>query len=155
MKVEYAELSHFDSLISLAREVEDIFGPMADEESFKEALKDVILQKVVFCISSREKGEGAPLQGGIIVSKETNEIAWLVVSEKYQNVGMGKSLLAFAISKLDRRKDIFVQTFDESVLLGKPARKLYLSSGFIDHEDGGLNPAGVPTVIMRLPKTEN
>jgi len=85
-----------------------------------------------------------------VISKETNEIAWLAVSKQFRGMGFGRQLLEFAIGKLNRMESIFVQTSDESVPEGKPARKLYLDLCFSDFKDGGLNPAGVPTVIMKL-----
>ena len=75
---------------------------------------------------------------------------WLAVSKRHRRKGVGRQLLEFALRHLDRHKDIFVQTFAESVSEGKAARKLYLDCGFTDDRDGGLNPAGVPTFIMRL-----
>ena len=152
MKVEVAKSSDFNSLINLAKEVEDLFGPMADEVSFHDTLKDAILQKTVFCIRTKDYKEIGSLQGGIIISKESNEIMWFVVSDKHRKRGIGTQLLKFALRKLDPKRDIVVQTFDESVLSGKAARKIYFNSGFEDFGNGGLNPAGVPTVIMHLPK---
>jgi len=52
------------------------------------------------------------------------------------------------------KQRIRVQTFDETVALGKPARKLYIDFGFTDDKKGGLNPAGIPTVIMQLSGSE-
>jgi len=86
MKVEYAELTDFDAWIRLAREVEPLFGPMADEVPFQEAIKQAMAQK----------------------------------------------------------------TADVSSPDGRAARKLYLDFGFLDYKDGGLNPAGIPTVIMQF-----
>jgi len=152
MSVECAKLSDLDSLINLSKEVEDLFGPMANEITFHEALKEAIIQKVVFCIRPSTEGQKNSLSGGVVISKETNEILWFVVSNNHQKHGYGSQLLKFALSQFDTKKDIFVQTFDESVASGAAARKLYLKSGFVDDKDGGLNPAGVPTVIMRLTK---
>jgi len=123
---------------------------MADELGFQEALRQAISEQTAFCIypDTNEKDKG--LIGGIVISKETNEIAWLAVSQKYRRNGYGRKLIEFAISKLNQRENIFVQTFHESVSEGESARKLYLDFGFDDIKDGGLNPAGVSTVIMQL-----
>ncbi|MBN2092972.1 GNAT family N-acetyltransferase [candidate division KSB1 bacterium] len=151
MQVEYAKLADFNALIALSREVELLFGPMANEPTFQAGLKKAILEKTVYCIRPVSDGETQHLIGAIIISREQNEIAWLVVSEKYKRRGYGKQLLEFAMHQLNRSKDIFVQTFDKTVSAGKTARKLYTALGFIDDEAGGLNPAGIPTVIMKLP----
>jgi len=153
MNIVYAELADFDAWIALAREVEHLFGPMADEAPFQDALRQAISQKTAFCIRADLDGKDRALKGGIVISQESNEIAWLAVSERYRRKGLGRELLKFAISKLNHHESIFVQTFDESSFEGKAARKLYVDFGFIDNKNGGLNPAGVPTVIMQLAKS--
>jgi len=150
MNIAYAELTDFDAWLALAREVEYLFGPMADEVPFQDALRQAISQKTAFCIRTDSDGRDQALKGGIVISKESNEIAWLAVSGKYRGKGYGRELLKFAISNLNSKESIFVQTFDESSLEGKAARKLYLDSGFTDNKNGGLNPAGFNTVIMQL-----
>jgi hypothetical protein len=35
------------------------------------------------------------------------------------------------------------------VKAGEAARKIYLKFGFRDYKDGGKNPAGIDTVIMK------
>ncbi|NDY74355.1 hypothetical protein DO021_13585 [Desulfobacter hydrogenophilus] len=92
--------------------------------------------------------------GGVVISKETNEIAWLAVSQRYRRKSYGRKLIKFAIGNLNLRENIFVQTFDKSVSEEKSARHLYWNFGFTDIQDGGLNPAGVPTVIMQLKETK-
>ena len=150
MKTVIAELTDFDAFLSLAREVEHLFGPMADEESFQEALRQAISNRSVFCIRSGQDGNDQTLIGGVVISTDLNEISWLAVSKSHRGHGYGRALLGTAISKLNRQADILVQTFDDSVPEGKAARKLYLEFGFTDYEEAGLNPAGIPTVIMRL-----
>nr|NJM03921.1 GNAT family N-acetyltransferase [Desulfobacula sp.] len=150
MKVEYAELTDFDAWIRLAGEVEPLFGPMADEAPFQDALKQAMAQKTAFCIRSGPDGKECTLKGGIIISEELNEILWFAVSKPCRGKGYGRTLLDFAVSRLNRTKPILVQTFDASSPDGRAARKLYLDFGFLDYKDGGLNPAGIPTVIMWL-----
>lgn len=153
MNVVCSDITDFDGWIALAREVEPLFGPMADETAFHEGLQHAISQKTAFCIRSDSDENDQRLKGGIVISKESNEIAWLVVSRHYRKMGYGRDLLQFAIRQLNPQKDMFVQTFHESIVDGSAARKLYLDAGFSDYKDGGLNPAGIPTTIMRLPKS--
>ena len=152
MEVVFSELKDFDAWIALVKEVEHLFGPMANEVSFQNGLQQAILQKTAFCIRAEHNKVKPELKGGIVISKETNEIAWLAVSEKHRGHGYGKELLKYAISQLDQQNDIFVQTFDESVTEGEAARELYINFGFKDHKSGGLNPAGINTVIMKSVK---
>ena len=118
--------------------------------SFQTALRQAISNKTAFCIRSKNSDRDQVLKGGIVISKELNEILWFAVSGIYRGKGLGKALLEFAISKLNQQKSIVVQTFDESVSEGKAARQLYYNAGFTDFQKGTLNPAGLPTVIMQL-----
>jgi len=154
MEIVYSKISDFDDWLSLSREVEPLFGPMADESGFQDALKQAISLNTACCIRTESDGTNKKLIGGIVVSKDSNEIVWLAVSQRYQRNGYGRKLIEFAIKKLNTKEKINVQTFNESVPEGKFARKLYMELGFKDIKDGGLNPAGIPTVIMQLNETE-
>lgn len=121
---------------------------MAEEVAFQGALKQAIADRVAFCIRG-DQADDHSLLGGVVLSKETNEIAWMVVSQKERGKGHGKELVSVALDQLNSHKTMQVQTFDKTVPAGLPARTLYSSFGFRDDEKGGLNPAGIPTVIMR------
>lgn len=150
MNIVCSIMTDFDAWISLTREVEPLFGPMADELDFQNALRQAISLHTAFCIRLEPNKDNNRLIGGVVISRETNEIKWLAVSQKYRGKGYGRQLIELAISKLNQRENIFVQTFDASVAEGELARKLYQDVGFTDFNAGGANPAGVPTVIMRL-----
>ena len=150
MKIQFAALTDLEAWMALAREVEHVFGPMAGDASCQKALRQAISDKTAFCIRSEMNGKDRILMGGIVISKESNAIAWFAVSDRCRRKGYGRELLKVAISHLNQQKDIFVQTFDESVLEGEAARKLYFDFGFTDYKKGESNPAGVPTVIMQL-----
>ena len=153
MRILCASSADFDAWIALAREVEHLFGPMADKVSFRKALQQAIFSRNAFGIKAEDPeahaGNGL-LKGGIVVSRESNEILWFAVSERFRGHGLGRMLLQFALDHLNLQKCVMVQTFHGSVADGQAARRLYADFGFVDHEDGGLNPAGLPTVIMRL-----
>ena len=148
--IDISILDDYNAWLLLAKEVEPLFGPMVEDVDFQEALKKVLADKTAFCINSDSDKIDKTIKGGIIISKESNEIAWFAVSKIYRGMGYGRALLEFAIDNLNTKEDIFVQTFDKSISEGKAARKLYLDFGFIDYKDGGLNPAGISTVIMKL-----
>ena len=90
------------------------------------------------------------LYGAIIINSINNEIAWFVVDRKYRGMGIGEILLKKSLEDLDSKKDIFVQTFASDINEGFSARKLYEKYGFKDEKNSGKNPAGKPTVIMKL-----
>lgn len=148
--IRQAKATDVDAWIALVREVEHLFGPMAQEASFQTALHQAISSKTAFCAVPAEGDNGGTLAGGVVISREFNQIVWLAVSQARRGQGIGKALLEWAIGKLSRKENIFVQTFAAAVPEGRAARQLYLSFGFTDFQSGGRNPAGVPTMIMHL-----
>lgn len=135
-----------DAWMELAREVEPLFGEMVGNEGFANAIKDCIANESAFCIVNTD----SEIEGIIAINKALNEIAWLAVREKCRGNGYGYQLLETAIDNLDNRKPIYVQTFSPHVKAGEAARKIYMKFGFRDFKDGGKNPAGIDTVIMKL-----
>lgn len=98
MNIDCSNLTDFEAWITLAREVERLFGPMADELGFQEALRQAISAKTAFCIRPGPNEEGKSLIGGIVISKQSNGIAWLAVSQQYRRMGYGRKLIEFAIN---------------------------------------------------------
>jgi ribosomal protein S18 acetylase RimI-like enzyme len=145
MKIETIKESDLADWRKLALEVEPLFGPMVGEPGFEEALMAVTAEKRAFTIRNDELS----LCGVIVVSYEGNEIEWLAVASNTRQKGYGEKLLNHAIGKLDAGRPIVVETFDRTIPEGLGARKLYLKYGFEECESSGLNPAGLPTVLLR------
>lgn len=136
---------------ALTREVEPLFGAMANLPQFAAAWQNAVAGRQALCVRETPHTPGSPLLGGVIFSIEENEIAWLAVSARSRSKGVGASLLTQALQQLDFSHEVCVQTFDNSVPEGQPARRLYQRFGFVDRQPGGDNPAGYPTVIMVRP----
>lgn len=134
-----------DAWMELAREVEPLFGEMVGNEDFINGIKDCTSEASAFCVVNTDN----EIEGIIAINKAINEIAWLAVGEKCRGKGYGYQLLERAIDSLDNSKPIYVQTFSPGVKTGEAARKIYLKFGFRDDKDGGKNPAGIDTVIMK------
>ena len=130
--------------MNLAKEVEPLFGPMVGQDDFHTAMKDIISSQNAFCA----RDENGQALGIVAVDPEQNEILWLAVANAARGYGIGQELLAHAIDCLDAKRPLRVQAFAAGVPAGTGARKLYLNAGFVDIADGGLNPAGLPTVFM-------
>jgi len=145
VKIEDIKNSDIGNWLELAQEIEPLFGPMVGEAGFHEAIKTVLGKDRAFCLrDDRDK-----LCGIIVISYEKNEIEWFAVANSDRRKGYGEKLLNHAINKLNPQKRISVQTFDKTVLAGLSARKLYIKCGFQEVEQAGLNPAGIPTVILK------
>lgn len=141
-------INEISSWLALAREAEPLFGPMADDPDFQKGLLKAIQDGRA--IAAKEE-KTSDVLGGVIIDPEQNEILWLVVKQSARGRGTGQALLEAALERLDIRRPVRVQTYDESVPAGLPARALYTRFGFVDLEPAGLNPAGLPTVIMQKP----
>jgi ribosomal protein S18 acetylase RimI-like enzyme len=138
----------FDGWLKLAAEVESLFGPMVTEPGFLTALTQKIAEGQAFCVRQGDNLSGTPLLGGVVISREENEIIWLAVSASARGNGLGDRLLSCALESLDRTRPVSVVTFDNSVEAGLPAKRLYQKYGFADHQPQGVNLAGIPIVLM-------
>lgn len=143
--VRASTLTDYPGWLELAGEVEPLFGPMVDEPEFCSSLRAVILEGNALCAVS---GEDGAFHGGVVVSRQANEILWFAVARQSRGQGIGAALLIEALNRLDRERPVTVTTFAPSVEAGDPVRNLYESFGFRDSSPAGLNPAGIPTVIM-------
>jgi GNAT superfamily N-acetyltransferase len=148
---EISTLEDLPEWILLAREVEPLFGPMAEDPGFLEGLRRAILCGDAFCVMNGGEEGRKRLQGGIVVSRTGNEVLWFAVARESRGQGIGKALLEKAVMNLDPARPMTVTTFDATVQEGVPARKVYRTYGFDDSRPGGLNPAGFPTVVMVRP----
>ena len=148
MDVVVSKSEDFPGWLDLAGEVEPLFGPMVDDPDFHRGLGAAIDEKRAFCIREAPGQPGSRLCGGIVILTWAREIAWFAVRTGYRGQGLGKALLAYAISRFEAGTDICVQTFDPTVIEGRPARSLYRAFGFVDHKTCSLNSAGLPTVVM-------
>ncbi len=73
----------------------------------------------------------------------------MAVARNDRQNGYGRKLLKYAIAKLNLAKPVMVQTFDKIVPAGLGARNLYLQCGFQEIGQAGLNPARLPTVMLK------
>ncbi len=150
---QLSNLDDYEYWLSLAREVEPLFGAMVDDPIFQSSVQQAIENGSAICVKSLEENPSGKLLGGVILSFEENEILWLAVTEEARGRGIGQVLLCDALNRLDPTRPTRVETFEETVPAGQPARNLYIRMGFRDSKKGGTNPAGIPTMIMIRPPT--
>jgi GNAT superfamily N-acetyltransferase len=142
--VRSLEIADYDTWVALGREVEHLFGPMADSEEFREGIRECIQRRDAYGV---EDADGQ-LVGIIALERENNEILWLAVKEKCRGNGYGELLVRKGVEELEHNGDISVQTFAVHEGYGRGARVLYERSGFVDSHRAGKNPAGIDTVLM-------
>ena len=150
-RVRLARLEDIEGLLALAREVEPLFGPMVEVPEFRQGLTMAIANGQAFTAIRSAIDRPDQVAGGLVVSPASNSIAWLVVATAARGKGLGRELLARAVTCLDAARPVTVQTFAPSCREGRAARRLYLQSGFAESEPQGPNPAGIPTVLMVQP----
>lgn len=145
MRIDVVKKTDIANWLELVREVEPLFGPMIGEAGFQEGLAEAIAEERAFGV----RNDCDKLCGVVVVSYERNEIEWLAVACNERKNGYGGKLLKHAITKLNSTKPVTVQTFDKSVPAGLAARNLYLQCGFQEIGQAELNPAGLPTVMLK------
>ena len=154
-RIRLARLEDLKGLLGLAKEVEHLFGPMTEVPEFHQGMTMAIENDQVFTALHSSLDRPDHVAGGLVVSPVTNSIAWLVVARAARGKGLGRKLLARAVTCLDAARPVTVQTFAPSCHEGLAARRLYLQSGFEDRAPQGSNPAGIPTVLMVQPPRRN
>jgi ribosomal protein S18 acetylase RimI-like enzyme len=142
--INLLKLQEYNTWIELAREVEPLFGPMADSIEFQEGIQSCIQTRNAFGIMNYDGN----IAGIIALDRENNEILWLAVKKEYRGNGYGDQLVKTAIKELENNGDIYVQTFSKNIEEGQSARIIYERNGFVDLKDAGKNPANIDTVIM-------
>lgn len=136
MKVQVAQTEDVESWLSLAAEVEHLFGPMVDEPGFMSALMRNIERGSAFCIRESDGLAGAPLLAGVLFSANppVYKIGWMSVSQNHRRRGLGTALLAQVASLIETPAELSVTTFGPGVAGGEAARAFYLRAGFVPAE---------------------
>jgi len=148
MRVEKASIDDIPSWLSLAAEVEPLFGPMVDDPGFHNALRGAIECGGAFCVREADGPPGAALVGAIMFSGSGSDykIGWLAVAERSRRNGVGRMLAEHVLRLAVPPATITVTTFREDEREGQPARRFYESLGF---RPGGLREShGLPRQVF-------
>jgi GNAT superfamily N-acetyltransferase len=142
MNVVPATLDDTDSLLALAAEVEDWFGPMVTDAGFHQALAKNISRGSAFVV----RAEPADLLGAILTggNAPTYRINWLVVAASARRLGVGRALAGHIISRAQRPCQIDVITFgrDHPAAIKGGARTFYERLGFTAGKNAPGGPEG-------------
>jgi ribosomal protein S18 acetylase RimI-like enzyme len=132
MQVALASIDDIPSWLSLATEVEPLFGPMVNDPGFHKALRETIECAGAFCVREDDGPPGVALLGAIMFrrSDSSYKVGWLAVTKKARRKGIGRLLLEHVLSSVISPATITVTTFREDEPEGLPARRFYESLGF-------------------------
>lgn len=132
--------------MELVRGVSPVFPGLETEEALEDHKNTVLRfmgEKRALCVKIR--GE---IAGVLLFSVKRNMICCLAVSPAHRKEGIASALLAAALERLDRSRDITVSTFREGDEKGAAPRALYKKFGF---EEGELvEEFGYPNQIFVL-----
>ena len=146
MQVLIGAHDDIESWIKLVREVSPVFPGLETEEALEEHKNTVLRfmdEKRALCVKAH--GE---IAGILLFSVKHNMICCLAVSPAHRKAGIASALLAAALERLDKSRDITVSTFREGDEKGIAARALYKKFGF---EEGKLvEEFGYPNQIFVL-----
>ncbi len=152
-KPRFATPADFPLWLNLAREMEPLFGPMAEDPEFHQGLMRCIRENRALVVADDDP---IRLLGGALFDGSSNEILWLAVTNKARGRGIGQNLLSRTLEKLDPQRSVMLQTYAPGIPAGRSAISLYEKHGFIISRNAGNNPAGLPTVIMcRKPRNRD
>lgn len=128
------------------RTVSPVFPGLETEEALEDHKNTVLRfmgEKRALCVKIR--GE---IAGVLLFSVKRNMICCLAVSPAHRREGIASALLAAALERLDRSRDITVSTFCEGDEKGAAPRALYKKFGF---EEGELiEEFGYPNQVFVL-----
>lgn len=134
MFTRLAKLDDLPVWLEIADEVCYLFGApnlARDSQFIAWAKQKITKQTAIVAVPT----EGLSPIGVITVSLRQNQITWLAVRRTERGQGAGGMLVEAALAALDAAKPVSVITFRESMVQGRPARKLYRRFGFVEVDD--------------------
>jgi len=147
MQVVTACEADIPAWLALACEVEDLFGvALSRDEGFLDALQRNIRLGTAFCVRAEDGPPGTALLGGLLFSDRHGPVytlGWFAVAEDCRRLGVGKALVAHAMSLVEPPAELVVTTFVQGKPGGESARLFYLKEGFMPAEYLVEEPQGV------------
>ncbi|MCX5211625.1 GNAT family N-acetyltransferase [Kitasatospora sp. NBC_00240] len=155
MIVRVARSMDLAGFLGLAGQVEQWFGPMVDDPGFRRAVEDHIGRGAALVVDAPvDAPAGDRLLGGLLFGSEPplHHVHWLVVSEEARGLGVGRALMAEALSRFAAGGGtVEVVTFgaDHPGAVAGGARVFYESLGFTPGEPAPAGPEGGSRQVYR------
>jgi len=151
MHVQRALPGDIASWLTLAAEVEPLFGPLIGNPGFHNALHKNIGRGTAYCIRENDGPSGVSLMGGLLFSPHPPRytIGWLAVAAAWRRQGVGQALLIYVCGLVVPPAEMDVTTFGQDNVAGRPARLLYQRLGFHAAELAPRGPEGESRQVFR------
>lgn len=147
LRIDFATLLNLESWISLVEIVKDNFPGLETDEKMEEYRKTVmknIERRSAICAL-----DGNMVIGILLFSEKKNMVSCLVVHPEYRRGKVATQMIELMLTKMDRNRDITVETFREDDEKGALPRAFYRSMGFIPGEFGISQDYPVQTFILK------
>lgn len=130
--VDFASPGNMKSWMSLAEIVRDGFPGLETEEALEDYRNTVI--KNIGRGSAICALDGSTVVGILLFSEKQNCISCMAVHPEYRRQNIATRMIQLMLTKLDKNRDITVETFREGDEKGTAARAFYASLGFVPGE---------------------
>ncbi len=129
ISVDFATRKNLESWMSLMEVVRDNFPGLETEEKF-EAYRKTVIKNIdrgsAICVLERNM-----VVGVLLFSTKHNMLCQMAVHPEFRRRGFATKMIELMLTKLDRSRDVVVETFRENDKKGVAPRSLYTSLGFI------------------------
>ncbi|MFE1318121.1 GNAT family N-acetyltransferase [Kitasatospora phosalacinea] len=160
MRVRAGRPADAAGLVRLAGQVEHWFGPMVDDPGFHAAVEQQLADGSALVAVDGGGGDGAVggggavVLGGLLVGREPPvcHLHWLVVDAAARGLGLGRALVAEALSRCPAGvRTVEVVTFgaDHPGAVASGARAFYERLGFTPAETTAPGPEGGSRQVYR------
>ncbi len=132
LRVDFASAENLHSWMSLAEIVRDGFPGLETTAALEDYRNTVV--------KNMERGsavcalDNCTVVGILLFSEKRNQISCMAVHPEYRRQHIASRMVQLMLTKLDRSRDIAVETFREGDERGAAARSFYTSMGFLPGE---------------------
>ncbi len=147
INVRFAVRKNLESWMSLMEVVRDNFPGLETEEKLKGYRNTVI--KNIDRGSAICAVEGNMVIGVLLFSTKCNMLCQMAVHPEFRRRGVATQMIKLMLTKLDRSRDIVVETFREGDKKGVAPRALYASLGFVPGKLGAFEGYPLQEFVLK------
>ncbi len=147
INIKFATRKNLESWMSFMEVVRDNFPGLETEEKFEGYCNTVI--KNIDRGSAICAVEGNMVIGVLLFSTKYNMLCQMAVHPEFRRRGIATKMIELMLTKLDRSKDIVVETFREDDEKGIIPRALYSSLGFVPGKLGEFEGYPLQEFVLR------